>query len=183
MDASLKTHIENIHSADSQVKNDAYYALMAATEQPVDWAYEVWDGLVKDFKHADNHVRSIAAQLIANLAKSDPDRRILKDFDALLDITYDERFVTARHALQSLWKVGAAGDAQRKIYLEGIERRFNDCITEKNWTLIRSDIIQSLKDTYAAAPDDSIRDTALALIDSETDDKYKKKYMAVWKKK
>ena len=40
--------------------------------------------------------------------------RMLKDFDKLLAVTKDERFVTARHCLQSLWKVGAAGPEQRR---------------------------------------------------------------------
>jgi hypothetical protein len=52
-------------------------------------------------------------------------------------VTKDERFVTARHCLQSLWKVGVAGNKQRKIYMEGLERR----VTEKNGTLIRYDLI------------------------------------------
>ena len=43
--------------------------------------------------------------MLANLTKSDPEKRILKDFDALLSVTKDERFVTARHTMQSIWKV------------------------------------------------------------------------------
>jgi len=55
--------------------------------------------MVESLTHMDNHVRAIAAQVLCNLARSDPENRILKDFDALLAVTKDERFVTARHCL------------------------------------------------------------------------------------
>jgi hypothetical protein len=88
--------------------------LLEATQTPVNWAYEVWDDLVRDLADEDNHVRAIAAQLLCNLAKSDPRGRILYDFDALLSMTRDERFVTARHSLQVIWKGGVAGERQRQ---------------------------------------------------------------------
>ena len=64
--------------------------------------------------------RAIAAHLLSNLAKSDPKRRMLEDFSSLLAVTRDERFVTARHCMQALWKVGAAGKQQQKIYMGGL---------------------------------------------------------------
>jgi hypothetical protein len=183
MDETTRANIKNIHSDDKNVQNKAYFDVIAATERPVDWAYEAWDGLVADLKHKDNHVRAIAAQVLSNLAKSDPEKRMLKDFDALLAVTKDERFVTARHCLQSLWKVGVAGEAQRQKYLDGLEQRFNECIAEKNTTMIRHDISQSLRNVYDATGDEKIREKALALIETEADAKYRKKYAGVWKKK
>ncbi len=66
---------------------------------------------------------------------------MLKDSGALLTVTKDERFVTARHCRQSLWKVGAAGKRQQEMVVKGLERRFKECISKKNRTLIRYDII------------------------------------------
>ena len=85
----------------------------------MDWAYEVWGDLLRTLVGGDNRQRSIAAQVLSNLAKSDPKERMLRDLTALLKVTKDERFVTARHCLQSLWKVGIAGDPQRKAPLRG----------------------------------------------------------------
>jgi len=104
--------------------------------------------MVESLTHKDNHVRAIAAQVLCNLARSDPENRMLKDFDALLAVTKDERFVTARHCLQALWKVGAAGKQQQTKLVDGLAGRFEECITEKNSTLIRYDIIQGLKNLY-----------------------------------
>lgn len=183
MDDTTRAHLENIHSSDKELQNQAYYSLMEATDQPVDWAYEAWDGLVNDLRHKDNHVRAISSQLLANLAKSDPDGRIFNDFPALLAVTKDERFVTARHCLQSLWKIGVVGPAQQQLLLDGLAQRFHECISEKNCTLIRHDILQSLRNVYDHTQDETIRTRALELIQTEDDAKYRKKYMTLWKDK
>ena len=181
MDKTTKTHLDNIRSEDRELQNQAFTHILKATEKPVAWAYEAWDDLVKDLHHKDNHVRAIAAQVLCNLAKSDPQNRMLKDFPALLAVTKDERFVTARHCMQSLWKVGVAGEKQRKKLVDGLEGRFKECVTEKNCTLIRYDITQSLRNVYDAVKDEKIKEKALELIETEEDLKYRKKYASLWK--
>jgi hypothetical protein len=182
MDKLTRTHLDNIHSKDKELQNKAYFFILNVTEKPVDWAYDVWDEMMAGLTNSDNHVRAITAQVLCNLAKSDPKNRILKDFDALLDVTKDERFVTARHCMQALWKVGVAGKQQQKIYMEGLERRFKECITEKNCTLIRYDILQSMRNVYDVAKDEKIKAKALELIETEEDLKYRKKYTSLWRK-
>jgi hypothetical protein len=150
------------------------------TEAPVDWAYDVWDALAENLSHKDNHNRAIAAQLLSNLAKSDPEKRILTDFEALLAVTRDERFVTARHSLQALWKVGRAGKEQKQLILDGLERRYMESANEKNSTLIRYDIVQNLNNLYDSTEDEAVKAKALDLIEREDDLKYRKKYSNVW---
>lgn len=183
MDQVTRTNLDNLRSTDRRLQNDAFTYILGATEERVDWAYEAWGELLAGLTDKDNHVRAISAQVLNNLAKSDPQGRILKDFEALLAVTRDERFVTARHTLQSIWKVGAAGKKQEKLLLAGLERRFKECITEKNYTLIRFDIVQSLADLYDAIGDEKIREKALELIETEQDLRYRRKYAAVWKKR
>jgi UDP-glucose 6-dehydrogenase len=182
MDRAIRIYLDNIRSEDGEVQNKAYSTLMEKTEKPVDWAYEAWDELVDGLTHKDNHVRAIAAQLLANLAKSDPKGRMVKDFDKLLNVTKDERFVTARHGLQSIWKVGLAGSKQKQLVMKGLEKRFQECVTEKNCTLIRNDIIVDFRNLYDAKPSSEIKEKALELIELESDLKHKKKYASVWKK-
>jgi hypothetical protein len=183
LDQITRTHLDNIRSQDRDLQNKAFSYVMEVTEKPVDWAYEAWDGMVADLRHKDNHVRAIAAQVLCNLAKSDPEKRILKDFEALLAVTKDERFVTARHCLQSLWKIGLAGKQQQEKLVDGLTRRYDECIGEKNCTLIRYDIIQDFRNLYDEVKDEMLRDKALALIETEEDVKYRKKYATVWRKK
>ena len=183
MDETTRTNLEYLRSEDRQLQNEAFFSVLEATDKPVDWAYEVWDELVGMLTHKDNHQRAIAAQVLCNLAKSDPENRMREDFAALLAVTKDERFVTARHCLQAIWKVGAAGQEQQQMLVQGLAGRFEECITEKNCTLIRYDIIQGLRNLYDEVEDEKVREKALELIETEEDLKYRKKYAGVWRGK
>jgi len=131
MEATTRTHYANLFMEESDARYAAHLYIIKATDERVDWAYEVWDDGVAKLRYKGNHQRSIAAQLLCNLAKSDPDQRLLKDFAALLAVTKDKMFVTARHCLQASWKVGAAGTQQQQIVVDSLAQRFNKCITEK----------------------------------------------------
>ena len=180
MDNKTRKHLDNLRSEDRSLQNEAFFSILKETEEPIDWAYEVWDSLVEGLQHKDNHVRAISAQILANLAKSDPKNRMRKDFPALMAVTRDEKFVTARHALQSIWKVGLEKKLQKTV-VDALATWFRDCQTEKNWTLIRYDIIQDLRNLYDETNDEKIKQKALELIETEEDLKYKKKYASVWK--
>ena len=138
---------------------------------------------METLRDKDNHRRAIAAQLLGNLAAhSDPEKHILRDFDKLLAVTKDERFVTARHCLQIIWKIGLAGAEQRARLVEGLAGRFRECATEKNGTLIRYDIIEDFRKLYDRVGDEALREKSLELIESENDLKYRQKYATLWKK-
>jgi len=104
LNETLRTNLDNLWSADRQPQNTSFSYVLGLTDRPVEWAYEVWNELVENLSHKDNHNRAIAAQVLCNLAKSDPQNRMLKDLPALLAVTRDERFVTARHCMQAVKK-------------------------------------------------------------------------------
>ena len=180
MDGKTRKHMDNLRSEDRDLPNEAFSYILRETEKPVDWAYEFWDQLVEGLRHKDNHVRAISAQILANLAKSDPKNRMQKDFPALMAVTKDEKFVTARHTLQSIWKVGTQKKMQKTV-VDTLADRFQYCAAEKNCTLIRYDIIQDLRNLYDQVKDEKIKGKALELIETEEDLKYRKKYAGVWK--
>ena len=70
--------------------------------------------------------------------------------------------------------------AERTLLLEN---RFQDCITHKNCTLIRYDILEVLQKVFDVVKDEEIKVLALQLIESEPDLKYRKKYGTLWKLK
>jgi hypothetical protein len=182
MDKTIRAKMDAIFTGDGEAQFKAYDYLMKESEKPVGWAYDVWDELVDGLTHKDNHVRAITSQILANLAKSDPKGRMFKDFDKLLNVTRDEKFVTARHCMQNIWKVGLGGKKHQKLVVEGLEKRFKESIKEKNCTLIRYDITVSLRNLYDATSSSEIKEKALELIASEQDTKYQKKYAGIWKK-
>ena len=181
MNETTRAYLNDLRSENRELQNKAFFYILEATDKPVDWAYDVWDEMVESLSHKDNHVRAIAAQVLCNLARSDPENRMLKDFEALLAVTKDKRFVTARHCLQSIWKVGAAGKKQKEKLVEGLAGRFKECVTEKNCTLIRYDIIQGFRNLYDKVKDETVREKALELIETEDDLKYRKKYAGLWR--
>jgi hypothetical protein len=81
----------------------------------------------------------MATQFLCRLAKSDPEKRMLEDFPAVWEVTKDKKFVTARHSLQSIWKVGLAGTEQKEMVLKSLVDRFINCVHE--------DLIEKVEDT------------------------------------
>ncbi|HYN87550.1 MAG TPA: hypothetical protein VER55_03420 [Ardenticatenaceae bacterium] len=46
MQNTPRAHLANLRSTDKELQNQAFSSLIEASEQPVDWAYDVWDELV-----------------------------------------------------------------------------------------------------------------------------------------
>jgi hypothetical protein len=169
---------------ESPDRNEAYAAfveLMALAEKPVEWSYDVWDRVKGDLSHRDGHERAFAAQLLARLAISDPENRMRRDFASLAAVMDDEKTVTARHALQSIWRVGLAGEDRRTLVVDALARRFRECSSGKNASLVRTDVLTALGRLFRATGDRSIEARAERLIASEKDEKARKKQASSWK--
>lgn len=175
------SYLDNLEGPDKNLQYEAFTTILAATREKVDWAYEVWDQFVQWLTDADTHRRSRGAQFLAGLAISDPEKRILTIFPALWEVTKDPKFVTARHSLQAIWRVGLAGEEQKHLVITHFIDRFQTGANEKNYTLRRFDMIQGLRYLYDELEDEHIKRTALELIELEEDPKYRKKYNTVWK--
>lgn len=182
MEERIRELFEARGSSDRNVSYQALVELFEITEKPVTWSYEIWDQMVKDLSHPDGHKRSFAAQLLARLAISDPDSRMLRDFTAVAAVTRDEKTVTARHALQSLWRIGLASPDLAAMVADALEQRFRECASEKNGSLVRSDAVAALRKLADSLKASEISVRALALIDSETDPKAQCKHRAAWRK-
>ena len=181
MEHEIQSLFDDLEGEDKDKQYSAFMSIMEKVESEVDWAYEVWDMLLAWLTDKDNHRRARGAQFLAGLAISDPEQRILRDFPLLWEVTKDEKFVTARHCLQSIWRVGLAGQAQKELVMGHLVSRFQTCTDEKHPTLIRFDIQQGFRHLYDGTNDETIKNTALELIEIEEDAKYMKKYKSVWK--
>jgi hypothetical protein len=173
--------LERLDSTDKDLRYKAFTELIQTTNKPVPWAYKAWDQLIRLAQHGDNHQRAIGVQLMANLTKSDIESRILKDINKLVQVTKDPMFVTARHSLLCLWKIGIKDAEHQRVVMAKLTKRFKECIAEKNCTLVRYDIQTVMKKMYVISQDEKVRSQALKLMKLETDSKYKKKYGTVWR--
>ena len=181
MNDEISNHLNNLYSKDPNLRYESFQYIIKLTNEPVNWAYDVWNDLLLQLKNGDNHQRAIAAQLLSNLAKSDPENRMFTDVDKIFEVTRDEKFVTARHSLQCLWKIAIVNEQLQKKVAGYLFYRFHTCNTEKNCTLIRYDIIEVLRKIYDNTYDEDIKQKTLALIETEDDLKYRKKYITLWK--
>ena len=182
MEERVRQLFADRESGDKDKAYHAYNELIALTEEPVPWAYEMWDALLAQLDDEDNHKRSFSGQMLARLAISDPEGRILRNLPALVRVTKDEKFVTARHVLGALWRVGLAGPDRAKAVVAALEARFGEAANEKNGSLIRTDIVASLRRLAEASGDAAIEPLVEALIASESDEKARKKQRAAWRK-
>lgn len=157
MDEITRQHYKNLHLKDAGKRYASFQYLMQLTQKPVEWAYEIWDDLLPLLRNGDNHQRTIAVQLLSNLAKSDPEKRMVRDLDQLMVVTKDEKFVTARHSLQSLWKIAVVNKELRNEIVDRLSQRFKDCIGDKNCTLIRYDILEVFRKIYDQVKDYEIK--------------------------
>ncbi len=182
MNARVRELFAARDSSDREAAYQAFNELMALADEPVSWGYEVWDRMVGDLSHKDGSKRSFAAQMLARLAVSDLAGRMLDDFAKVAAVMKDEKTVTARHALQSVWRIGLASPQYMALVLDALDARFRECRHEKNGALVRTDVITALGHLAAATQDDAIEPRAQALMDSETDQKARKKQQACWRK-
>ena len=182
MDSRIRALFDARDSDDRDASYKALVELFALTEKPVNWAYDVWDRMISEIRHTDGHRRAFAAQMLARLAISDPDQRMLRDFPKVAAVMKDEKTVTARHTLQSLWRIGLAGPKHAKLVLNALEKRFRECAKEKNGSLWRSDVIECMARLAKATGDPSVQERAEALMYSEHDPVCQKSQRAAWRK-
>jgi len=168
--------------ADRGASYEALEELFRMTERPVGWAYEYWDRLLGDLTHRGGDRRAFAAQMLSRLAISDPDGRMLEDFPRIAAVMKDEKTVSARHTLQSIWRVALAGAKQKEMVLDALETRFRECTDEKNCTLVRTDVVIALARLSKATDDETVEARVGALIEAEPDEKQRKKQRAAWRK-
>jgi hypothetical protein len=179
--AAVEQAIRSLSSGGREGQGASFETLREATAGKVGWADRAWDTLMPLLQHKDNRVRSIAGQTLCNLARSASTGPVERDFDALMAATHDERFVTARHVLLALWKVGMAGPELRARLLNGYSERFRSSAEEKNGTLVRYDILCAMRSLYDETGDEAVKAAAMTLISIEQDDKYRKKYAGAWR--
>lgn len=182
MDDLSRKFFSDLRSGDADVRYEAFRYLQKETQQPVDWAYEAWDTLVEMIRNGNNHERGIAAQLLTNLAKSDPEKRMRRDFDLLVKQTHDPKFVTARTTLQLFWKIGIIDREYQDLVTDRLLKRYEEAATEDNITSIRYDIQENLRKIYDQFREDSIKEKALALIEKENNLKHQEKYRGLWRR-
>lgn len=179
MESFVRDQLNNLYNPDTVLQQKALAFILELTEEPVDWAAEVWEEMISMLKSYDSNERSMAAQILANLAKNVP-ARMLKDFDHLKALTIDTNLSTAVTAIGSFWKIGIINAELRDKVVELLSNSFKTSEYEKDHALKRYGIIECFRRIYNEVKDDALRNKSLTLVALDPDRPNRIKYGSVW---
>jgi hypothetical protein len=143
----------------------------------VDWFASYREVLLKKLADENSYQRSIAAMLLCNLAKSARSGELDGILDAMLPLADDEKFITQRQYLQNIWKAAVADGACRDRIVRQMIEEFNVSAARKHCNLLRLDIMSTMIQILRHEDTEDLRNAIGAMIDSETDEKSRKKYL------
>jgi hypothetical protein len=168
-------------SPDRERAYQAFGELMGLAEARVEWSYQVWDEMVRELSHRDGQRRAFAAQLLSRLALSDPDNRMRGDFPRLAAVMRDPKTVTARHTLQSIWRVGLAGPDRIELVMDALTKRFRECASDKHPALVRTDVVASLGHLFRSTGDPRVVACVEQLLAIEKGKPARARQRATWR--
>lgn len=177
MNEDVPTLIEMLSLKDDNARYSAFQALLRLTETPVDWFGSYREVLVGKLADENSYQRSIAAMLLCNLAKSAKSGEFDAILDAMMPLADDEKFITQRQYLQNIWKVAIADGAYRDRIVRQMIEEFNLSAARKHCNLLRLDILSTMIRIMRHEDAEDLRNAIGAMIDSETDEKSRKKYL------
>jgi hypothetical protein len=174
---------ELLDSTDDTTRYGAFKELMSTTEKEVPWIYDKWHLLVDKLSSENSYQRSIGVMLMANLAKSDMENRMVSILDRYLELFEDEKFITSRQCLQHVWKIAVSKRTCRDKIIKQLEYAYTqNNYLQRHPKLIKEDIISSLFQIYIHSDDESILSLIHNLIESESDDKLSKVLLKIAKR-
>jgi hypothetical protein len=177
MNEDVPTLIEMLSLKDDTARYSAFQALLRLTETPVDWFGSHRGALARKLADENSYQRSIAAMLLCNLAKSAKSGEFDGILDAMMPLADDEKFITQRQYLQNIWKVAIADGAYRDRIVRQMIEEFNLSAARKHCNLLRLDILSTMIQIMRHEDAEDLRNAIGAMIDSETDEKSRKKYL------
>jgi hypothetical protein len=93
--------IQTLNEKDDEVRYNAFLLLQSSSrESPL--VYKYWGDLEKKLESSNSYQRSIGAMLIAENVRWDKEDRFSKTISKYLSCCNDEKFITARQAIQGL---------------------------------------------------------------------------------
>ncbi len=168
----IDTLFSNLESKDNKIRYDAFQELLTITDSEVEWVYDKWLDLIGKLSSDNSYQRSIGLMLLANLAKSDHENRISEILLKFFDCFNDEKFITSRQCIQSIWKIAICNKSNCGRIVAELERTYYENIhLRSHGNLIKDDVIFSLSQITKHLNDKTTFDIAKKLIADEIDPK------------
>lgn len=180
METNINILMEMLSLKDDTARYSAFQELLTITGSPVPWFDQYRSLLMEKLSDENSYQRSIGLMLLCNLAKNDTHHEYRQILDLLMPLINDEKFITERQYLQSIWKVAIVNEEYSKRIIPQLEKEFYDCLSKKHSNLLRQDIIESMIKILEKMPTQEIKDTIGKMIEDEQDEKSKKKYIKMF---
>jgi hypothetical protein len=175
MSKGLEILFTNLKSKDDSERYNALLTVTKMAEKPVDWFDERIDELYEKLNDENSFQRSIGIMLICDLAKSDSKHIIRMRLSEVLKHFSDEKFITSRQCIQNIWKIVIEDEETKQKCVNALSKYFGKCENVKHSNLLRIDIINSMQKIYEKYGDSKVLKQMNELIESESDEKNKKK--------
>jgi hypothetical protein len=136
--------IQTLNEKDDIVRYNAFL-LLQSNSREFPFVYEHWSDLEKKLEKSNSQQRSLGVMLIAENVKWDKEGRFSKTISKYLSCCNDEKFITARQAIQGLETIVKATDKfNDKIKKSLTDLRLSQ-YKENQQRLINKDISNILK--------------------------------------
>jgi hypothetical protein len=117
-DPDIRFLVETLAEKDDVLRYKAFL-LLQASSQKLPIIYQYWDILVKKLDNENSYQRSVGLMLVAENVRWDKEGKFAKTIDKYLSCCSDEKFITARQAIQGLANIVDATN------------QYNDAIKQK----------------------------------------------------
>jgi len=183
MSVDVNTLIEMLSLKDDTARYSAFQEMIKITEEKVDWFDQYKKVFVDKLSDENSYQRSIGAMLLCNLAKNDKKHVFKSILNTMMILIDDEKFITQRQYIQNIWKVAIVDKEYRDRIIKQLEKEFKDCTTKKHYNLLRLDIFSSMIHIMEHEENEGIINIIGEMINSETDEKSRKKYIKILEEK
>jgi hypothetical protein len=99
--ADINFLIQTLNEKDDKVRYNAFL-LLQSNSRELPFVYEHWSELENKLESLNSYQRSLGVMLLAENVKWDKDNRFIKTISKYLRCCNDEKFITARQAIQGL---------------------------------------------------------------------------------
>jgi hypothetical protein len=175
MSKGLEILFTNLKSKDDSERYNALLTISQMAEKNVDWFDERIDELFEKLDDENSFQRSIGILLICDLAKSDSKRIIRMRLNEIIQHFSDEKFITSRQCIQNIWKIVIEDVETEQKIINALAKYFKECENVKHSNLLRIDIISTMQKIYEKYSDKKVLQLMNELVESESDEKNKKK--------
>ncbi|SFI23200.1 hypothetical protein SAMN05192551_10953 [Tindallia magadiensis] len=144
-----------LNNKEIQVYYTCYEIVTKASEERPDLFYPYWDELASLLNHSNSYHRNIGLTMIANMTKIDEKDLFATIYDRYMEHFNDPKFMTAQCFLQNLKKIIRFKKQDRERIVKALINIDQACdYPEKQKELLKSDVIEVLKEAYEVSEDE-----------------------------